>query len=221
MSKEDKDLIARRALITGMGVAAATGLAVSASSATAQSSASEDFEPERHSLDSWFEELAGVHRAFLDSSTIPGGESALLYAGNILAAHEEDYAGSASDYAMVVCFRHASTPFGFNDAIWAKYGAQLNRSADPVPTTNPMNSPTFNNGQNTIASLVERGVHFAICLRATRSLSRRLARGSDDSADQVLAELRANAIPNGRFVPAGVVAATRAQEYDYSLLYSA
>jgi intracellular sulfur oxidation DsrE/DsrF family protein len=219
MKTEDKDLIARRTLITGMGVAAAAGIAVSASSASAQTSSG--FQPERHSLDSWFDELGGEHRAFVDSSTAEGGANALRYASNILTAHADDYAGSASDYAMVVCFRHASVSFGFNDAIWEKYGANLNSRADPVLTSNPMNVPTGSNGQNSIGSLVERGVQFAICARATRGLAGRIARSTDQATDEVLAELHANAIPNSRFVPAGVVAATRSQEYGYSLLYSA
>ena len=44
------------------------------------------------------------------------------------------------------------------------------------------------------------------------------ARG--EAADDIYQELVANAIPNGRFVAAGVVAATRSQEYGYSLLYA-
>ena len=24
--------------------------------------------------------------------------------------------------AMIICFRHASTPFGYNNAMWKKYG---------------------------------------------------------------------------------------------------
>ncbi len=38
------------------------------------------------------------------------------------------------------------------------------------------------------------------------------------SKDSVYKELVASAIPNGHFVAAGVIAVTRAQEYDYSLL---
>jgi intracellular sulfur oxidation DsrE/DsrF family protein len=225
MKSKDQGLVGRRMLITGMGVAAAAaaaaGLAVSASSASAQNSSGSGFAAKRHSQDSWLGELAGEHRAFVDSSTVAGGENALRYASNILTAHEDDYAGSASDYAMVVCFRHGSTPFAFSDVIWEKYGAAFDSSADPAPTTNPMNVPTGSNGQNSIGSLVERGVYFAICSRATRAFSGILARSTGLPADQVLQELLANPIPNSRFVPAGVVAATRAQEYGYSLLYSA
>jgi hypothetical protein len=45
------------------------------------------------------------------------------------------------------------------------------------------------------------------------------ATGGDSGA--IFNELMANNIPNSRFVPAGVLTATRSQEYGYSLLYSA
>ena len=221
MKNKDQGLVGRRTLITGLGVAAATGLAVSATSASAQSSSGSGFTPRRHSQDSWLGDLPGEHRAFVDSSTVPGGANALRYASNILTAHADGYAGSDSDYAMVVCFRHASTPFAFSDVIWEKYGGAFDPAADPAPVTNPMNGPTGSNGQNSIPMLIDRGAHFAICSRATRAYAGILARSTGVPVEQVLEELLANPIPNSRFVPAGVVTATRAQEYGYSLLYSA
>jgi hypothetical protein len=152
---------------------------------------------------------------------VEGGGSALRFASNIISAHVEEYAGKASDYAMVVCFRHASTPYGFDDALWAKYGEFLNRNdAIQAPSSNPMNSPNSYSGQNTIPSLVAKGGRFAICSRATRSMSVRIASSTGATADEVYAELVAGAIPNSHFVAAGVLAVTRAQEYNYSLLYA-
>jgi len=223
VDKKDQDFKGRRSLLTTMGIAAATGIAVSAASSTAQAQHEHQhagFMPARHSQDAWMDELAGDHRVFIDSSTRGGGANALRYGNNILTAHGEDYAGADSDYAMVICYRHASTVYGFNDEIWAKYGAGMGGGADPVPTSNPMNVPTPGNGQNSNATLIARGVQFAICSRATRSLSRRLATRMGIPSEQILEELRAGAIPNSRFVPAGVVAVTRAQEYGYSLLYA-
>lgn len=218
MKKQDREVIGRRALLTNVGVAAVAGLA--AGPASVYSQASQEpvaFEPARHSLDSWLDELEGSHRVFIDSSTRAGGANALRYANNIMTAHEEAYSGSAADFAMVVCFRHASTPFGFDDGLWAKYGFG---GDDPAPQSNPMNEPSSSNGQNSIGSLVAEGVQFAICLRATRMTARRLADRADVPVESVLEELMAGAVPNSRFVPAGVLAATRAQEYGYSLLYA-
>jgi hypothetical protein len=222
MKQKDQEIIGRRTLLTGVGVTVAAGLAASATSANAQSAAAPArFQPARHSLDSWLGEMTGEHRVFVDSSTVPGGANALRYASNILTAHAEDYEGSASDYAMVVCFRHASTIYGFDDALWEKYGSSFDRSADPAPTTNPMNQGTGSNGGNSIPGLIERGAQFAICSRATRANARGLARSTGIPYEEVLEDLLGGAIPNSRFVPAGVVAATRSQEYGFSLLYSA
>jgi len=217
MEREHLDLLGRRSLLKKVGATAVAGLAVGAAPACAQASPqSAGFEPARHDLDSWLGEMEGSHRVFVDSSTMPGGVNAMRFASNILTAHEEAYSGKVTDIAMVVCFRHSSTPYAFGDAIWAKYGAALNPSADPVPTSNPLNG----SGQTSIGSLVGKGVHFAICARATRAVAGRLARAADVPTEDVLEELMAGAIPSSRFVPAGVMTVTRAQEYGYSLLYS-
>lgn len=220
--KDDKhDKMGRRTLLTSMGVSAVAGFAASAASAPSQAQGRADgFAPARHSKDAWMEELGGSHRVFVDSSTIPGGANAMRYANNIMTAHEEEYEGAASDYAMIVCFRHASTPLAFDDAVWAKYGGLFNREADPAPTTNPMNTASFSNGQTTIAALGGKGVKFVICNRATRVFSNMVASATGASPDEVYEELVAGAIPNSRFVAAGVLAVTRSQEYGYSLLYA-
>ncbi|HDZ10247.1 hypothetical protein [Pseudohongiella sp.] len=219
MKNNDHNKVARRRLLTGMSVAAVAGLAVSAGPAQAQP-ATEGFQPARHDKDAWLNELSGSHRVFIDSSTMAGGPAGLWYANNMISAHEEEYDGEASDFAMVVCFRHMSTPYGFDDGIWAKYGTIFNRNADPAPTRNPLSTPSASNGQNSIASSVARGVHFAICGRATRRFAMAIASATGGNADTVFAELTAGAVPNSHFVPAGVLTATRAQEYRYSFLYA-
>ena len=165
-------------------------------------------------------DLPGTHRVFIDSATQPGGANAMRYANNILFTHGEAYGGSDADYALIVCFRHTSTPYAFNDPIWAKYGSLFDRDADPAPDANPMNTANRANGMNTIDDLVSRGVRFAVCNKATQSFSRMLAQATNQSPESVYEELVANGIPASRFVPAGVLAATRAQEYRYSLLYA-
>lgn len=151
----------------------------------------------------------------------------MLYASNLYNAHQSAYSGSNDDLAIIVCFRHFSTPFGYTDAVWEKYGEQFGTlmqlpapSAGSAPTANPMNSTESTGGPPavTIASLVARGTHFAICATATRFVADQVANTTGSSADEVFDELMASAIPNGRFVPAGVMALTRSQEYGYSLL---
>ncbi len=221
MKDDDQQTVGRRALLSNLGVAAVAGLAVGASQVSAQPTPLDTgFQPARHGQDLWLDELPGSHRVFIDSSTATGGASALWYANNILSAHEESYEGSASDYALIVCFRHLSTPYGFDDGIWAKYGALFNRAADPAPTQNPLHTAGPATGGNSIGSSVARGVQFAICSRASRRFAMAIASSAGVSAEEAFAELAAGLIPNARMVPAGVVTATRAQEYRYSLLYA-
>ena len=176
------------------------------------------------------EEMAGVHRAFLDSSTTNGGITALNYAHNILLVHVEDYGGKESDYAMVVCYRHQSTPIGYNDAMWAKYSEAFSAfmglkdsRTDQAFTVNPMNipgRPDFASRGHTLSEMAGRGVRYAVCNRATLSVSGFVARATGGDAAAIYQDLAANLIADARMVPAGVMAATRAQEFGYSLLYS-
>jgi len=221
MKDENQTTVGRRALLSNIGVAAVAGLAVSASQVSAQPAAQQaGFQPARHSQDNWLDEMPGRHRVIVDSSSPVGGASALWYANNILSAHEESYEGAAADYAMIVCFRHLSTPYGFDDGIWAKYGSLFNRAADAAPTANPMNTAGPSSGGNSIGSSVARGVQFAICGRATRRYAMAIASSTGVSAEEAFAELAAGLIPSAHMVPAGVVTVTRAQEYGYSLLYA-
>ena len=222
-----RDEWTRRSLMTGMG-AAVPALALGPSAAHAQGSAG-GFRPARHELDAWMDELPGQHRVFIDSATAFGGGEAVLYANNLYQTNQNAYSIDASDLAIVVCFRHFSTVFGYNDAMWAKYGEQLSTMTsftDPKTeqhaTANLLDADdygmTLPNMGNTITAQVERGAQFAVCQAATRFISGALAEATGGTADDVYEELVANAIPNSRFVSAGVVAMTRAQEYGYSLL---
>lgn len=223
----------RRSLIVGMGAAAA-GFAAGATAACAQTpepaATAEGFMPARHELDAWMDRLPGQHRVFIDSATASGGGEALLFANNLYNAQESAYSGTPADFAMVVCFRHFSTPFGYTDEVWSTYGSvfqQLMNFSDPdtggAPTINLMNSAvhsTLPNLGNTIDSLVARGTRFAVCNAATQFISGQVANAVGDSADAVYQTLVAGLIPNAQLVSAGVMAVTRAQEYGYSLLYA-
>ena len=97
------------------------------------------------------------------------------FASNILLAHAQGYGGSDEDYGLIVCFRHDSSPYGFNDAMWEKYGELFvgrtgvsNRNGDPV-AINPLSvERTYGNRSNTIDAMSSRGVRFAVCDLSTR-----------------------------------------------------
>lgn len=229
MYEDDKEFDTRRSLITGMGVAA-TGLALGAVAPAQARQSNTNGGPKRYELDSWMDEPIGDHRVFIDSARPEGGLEAAHYAVNILNAHTNTYGGDDGDYGMIVCFRRFSTPLGYNDAIWEKYGAAFNNAlefADPKTgepfAANPLNLEGRRDLPSmgaTIDSIANRGVKFAVCLAASRGISFMLAGATGGSADEIFEELTSSGITNSRFVPAGVMVATRAQEYGYSLLYS-
>jgi hypothetical protein len=209
----------RRELLSGLGVAAA---AVAIGSAPARAQTRGTFTPAHHTQDEWFDQVPGKHRVFIDSVSANGISDALLYASNLFTASKSGYGLEDADLAIVVCMRHLSTPFGFNNAMWAKYGKPMAemakytnpRSAD-APAANP-HVPSRGNGG--ITGLVAKGAQFAICDMATHFLAGQIATAAGAQADDVYQELIANTVPNSHFVAAGVVGATRAQEYGYSLL---
>ena len=118
-----------------------------------------------------------------------------------------------SDVAVLVCFRHGATPFGYTDVIWSKYGKTIDPKATPPPAVNP-----YNSGEQTqLAALAKRGVQFMVCGTASRGLAGRIA-GPGGNVDAILAEMGANLIPSARIVPAGVVAVVHAQERRFALV---
>jgi len=231
MDQSDNDSIGRRYLVAGLGIATA-GL-VAGQTAQAQSGGRpgrSEFRPARHALDSWFDALPGDHRVFVDSASANGGAEAVGYAGNLFRATTSAYADEDAELALVVCFRHMSTPFGYNDRIWEKYGDvfdSLMQYPDPdtgsAPRLNLLNSAShrgLGNRGTTIDSLADRGVQFAICSMASQAIAGIVAQQTEQNSNAVLEEFQANAIRNNRFVSAGVMALTRAQEYGYSVLIS-
>jgi intracellular sulfur oxidation DsrE/DsrF family protein len=77
---------------------------------------------------------------------------------------------------------------------------------------------TLTNFGNTIPSLVQKNVQFAICNMATRFIAGVIAGNIKGDADAIYQELSTGLIPNSHLVAAGVVAVNRAQEHGYSLL---
>jgi intracellular sulfur oxidation DsrE/DsrF family protein len=82
------------------------------------------------------------------------------------------------------------------------------------PTTHE--APTTNPYGKRLAALAEQGVRLAICNRTTRAYANNAARQAGAANDVVIKELMANTTIPGHFVPAGVVAVTRAQERGYA-----
>ena len=158
---------------TGVGVVGAT--VVTSPAAVAQVAANTPWRPARHTQDDWFDKIPGVHRFVFDSTTADGMALALQFASNYFTANQEGYGLKESDLAVVIVARHKSTSFGYNDAMWAKYGKQLSEQAeftDPKtkesPRVNVYATEGDGSGQGSrMDALIKKGVRFAVCQTST------------------------------------------------------
>jgi intracellular sulfur oxidation DsrE/DsrF family protein len=196
----------RRAIITGLGAAAAAGV-LGAASADAQTVSSNSFTPTMHAQDEWMSAMKGQHRIVVDVTSPAGVPDAIRFANNLLQGHKNGWGVEESEVAVIVCFRHGATPYGYTDAIWSKYGKTMDAAAKTPPTANPYNSGE----QMQLAALAKRGVQFMVCGTASRGLATRIA-GQGGDVDAILKEMGVNLIPSARIVPSGVVAVVHAQE---------
>ena len=226
-------MIRRRSFLTHLGAgvtAAGAAMTAGVSIAPAQSTGNGRWAPARHTQDDWFDQIPGKHRLLFDTSTAQGFGEALRFANTFLEANR-DYGLNDTDLAVVIVARHQSTGFAYNEAIWSKYGQLITRRTslnDPKtkqsPTVNLYNATGYgntllNNGA-TVDSLVKRGVHLAVCNRATHGLADLVATESGHDAGQIYEEFIANLFGNAHIVPAGIVAVNRAQERGYSFAHA-
>jgi hypothetical protein len=187
------------------------------------------WEPARHAKDEWLDKPGTKHRLVFDTTTPDGFGEALAFAGNYIRVNQSDYSVPNNELAVVIIVRHRSTPFGYNDAIWAKYGTALAAQAkfeDPkskaAPKANVYNSEDYAsllpNRNTTLDVLFKQGVQLGVCSVATRAYAATVAAAVGGNVDTINSELIANLAGNSRMVPAGIVAVNRAQEHGYSLV---
>jgi intracellular sulfur oxidation DsrE/DsrF family protein len=227
MPDQDSSPMARRSFLSRFGVGiTAFGVTLGSSVGKAQSTGGR-WQPGRHVLDDWLDQLPGQHRLLFDTTTLGGLGGALLYANNYFLANQTGYNLGNAELAVVIVMRHNSTPFAYNDAIWAKYGAvlaQRGNVTDPQtqapPKVNLYNSPALAaalpSQGTTLDSLIKKGAHLAVCQMATRRLAGAIAQATSTTADGAYNELVTNLVGNSHIVPAGIVAVNRAQERGYS-----
>lgn len=226
----------RRQLIgAGVLVAGAALAAACSSGAKGSDTAAASWEPTPENIDSWLDKPGTRHRMVFDSLSGEGGAEALAFANNFIHVNESDYGLKPEQLGVVVIFRHMSTPYGYNQGIWAKYGksfaekmALKGDSAKIAATTNPLLAPApmldpapkgmewIN--QNSLSDLAGKGVRFAVCGLATKAIAGMVA-GKTGNADAIEAEFKANLVPGALIVPAGISALDRAQEHGYAFAY--
>ncbi len=223
---DNSNPVARRAFVTGLGVGAvALG---AATAARADAPPHTQWQPSHEPQDNWMD-LPGRHRMVFDAISPKGAGGALTFANNYLVANKEGYKLEASDLANIIVLRHFATPFGYNDAMWKKYGAvwgKMLKFDDPktkkIALRNVLMSvPPGETGPDAVSipMLVDKKVHFAICGAATHFLAGAMAKKTKGKADEIEKELAANLIANAHMVPAGIVAVNRAQERGYAFAY--
>lgn len=227
----------RRRLIGAGVVLAGAGMAAACSSrGQADAAASPAWEPTPEKLDSWLDKPGTRHRMVIDTTSGGGGQDGVGYAIHFIYANQRDYDLKPEQLGLVLVFRHGSTAYGYNNAIWTKYGKRFagemkltGELAKYAATMNPLLAKPTTGGSEPkgmewaagppLTALAARGVRFAVCGLATEGIAGDLA-GKNGNAKAIEAELRANLVPGAVMVPAGVVAVNRAQEHGYTFAYT-
>ena len=164
------------------------------------------------------DQIPGKHRMVIDTTSPDGFKDGLQYASNFLTANRTGYGLQDQDLAVIVVARHMSSGYGFNNEMWAKYGASLGGQTPPAAADAPAREPPkANQYAAPLAALSNQGVRFAVCSMSARRLAAMIARATGGTVDAVFAELGANLVKNAQLVPAGIVAVNRAQERGYTL----
>jgi intracellular sulfur oxidation DsrE/DsrF family protein len=211
---------ARRAFLSRLGAGAvAAGVLADSPATLAQAAPGRSWQPARHAQDDWLDQLPGIHRFVMDTTNPAGFDTAMLYTNNFFTANGSGYGLKDGDLAVVVVARHDSTPFAYNDTMWAKYGrALVQRSGFVDPATKA--PPVVNVHRRALEDLLTRGVHLAVCQMSTQRFATTIAEAGGASADKVYAELSANLMSHSHMVPAGIVALNRAQERGYTFAHA-
>jgi hypothetical protein len=207
----------RVAIVTSLALATvSTGIIARAGSLHATTTpATSTVEPSSR----WLNGLKAKHKQFFDSPS-PNGGIVLVHAMNYYDTYNKAFNVKDSDINAVVTFYGATTFYGLDDAVWAKYqlGEFLDTN-DPATgkpaTANPWRAAPVILGMTipsaSIESLKKRGATMILCNNALQIFSGLLAqkRGLDSKA--VYEDLKANILPGVDLVPGMVIAVEQAQ----------
>ena len=212
----------RRTLVA----AAALGLVAGAAQAKGESPGAAGWRPALDARDNWLD-LPSVHRMVFDAVTPEGAGNAIVNADTYFKYTQSGYGMPSTSLAAVLVLRHFATVYGFNDAIWAKYGSIFSdrfKIVDPqthkAPSRNPRLADSLTGPGNagiSLAGLAARGARFAVCGAATERLVALIAGAAKAQPEMIKSELAASLIPNSHLVAAGIVTLGRAQERGYAV----
>ncbi|MBL0171203.1 MAG: hypothetical protein IPP90_10815 [Gemmatimonadaceae bacterium] len=216
--------VARRSFLARLASGAAAFTAAIGSGAVLPTIAHAAPAPDE--MDKWFGGMTGVNKSLYDCASIASAADGVMFARNLIKFSADKLGTKDADNSVVVCFRHIATPFGYNDAMWAKYPAFISMLSITDPVTKKAATRNFllhdevegEPGAN-LPGIRAHGVQFAICGAATAYFAKQLA-GKSGNAKQIEADLAANLIPGARMAPAGVVAVQRAQKAGFAYTYA-
>jgi intracellular sulfur oxidation DsrE/DsrF family protein len=182
--------------------------------------------PTGDELDTWFAAMKGSYKVIYDCVQSQGGSDGIMFARNFMKFSQDNLATKDADMAVVVSFRHFATPYGYTDAMWAKYPQFAAMLKVDDPTTKkpaarnvPLHDDVEGQAGANLPALAARGVRFTVCGAATEFIAGVLA-GKAGDAKAIETELAANLIPNARMVPAGVVGVQRAQKAGFAYTFA-
>jgi hypothetical protein len=167
--------------------------------------------------DAWLKKVTSKHKQLFDFPT-SGGGIPLVHIMNYYDTWNKAYGVTDKDIDAVGTFYGATTFFGVNDAMWAKYriGEFLkeNDGTGAPATKNPWREAPVVIGMElrpaSIESLQKRGATFILCNNALGIFSGLLAKARGLEADAVYADLKANILPGVELIPGMVVAIEQA-----------
>jgi hypothetical protein len=199
------------AIVTALGVAASR---VAPLQAKTTSTTTGPVEPSNR----WLDGLKAKHRQFFDAPA-PNGGIALVHVMNYYDTYNKAFGVKDTDIDAVLTFYGATTFYGLNDAMWAKYAlGEFTDAIDPATgkpaTRNPWRAAPVVLGltlpQASIEALHARGATLILCNNALTIFSGLLAakRGLDPKV--VYDDLNANILPGVDLGPGMVVAVEQA-----------
>lgn len=168
--------------------------------------------------DAWLKNLR-KHRQFFDSPA-PEGGIPLVHIMNYYDTYNKAYGVQDKDITAVGTFYGATTFYGLNDAMWAKYKLgeflKTNDASGRPATANPWRSAPHILGMTIAPASVEalqaRGTRFILCNNALGIFAGMLANARGLDASVVYEDLKANILPGVELIPGMVVAVDQAQQ---------
>lgn len=176
-------------------------------------------------LDHWLTSMHGPQKVLYDCTTPAGASDGIVFARNFVKFSQEKLGMKDSDMSVIVSFRHFGTPFGYSDAMWAKYPqfADMLKFTDPKTGKLAARNVALDEHEGfpnaSPAALLRHGVQFAVCGAATAFFSGVIA-GQTGDARAIEDELGNHLIPGGRIVPAGVIVVQRAQKAGFAYTFA-